>query len=304
MICVLFLFLIFSDVFTSEYDQLSNEELIMLDSIAVLRTGSSGLSPTYYSDAWFLSPFGLVKSLEEIIIQNIWIAYGNEHGIKMTSDGAANEYAEQYFDMLQEQRGVSRKQVGDMAKEFGYSIEDVKKELNNKYLIEQTIETFFAASGKLNISNEEILDFYNNFPRYEDPSFKIETGILSIDSSVKIDMGDPDVLKQIVWSDKPYVVLKKDLNDDFAHIDDCEIGDVIYYEYFKNKKNFLCYRLLEKKQLRLLDFNELYEEITKQLQLMKYEEGYKKMTEDFLASSQIIYQDVKLQMQCINYLKK
>jgi hypothetical protein len=304
MICVLFLFLIFSDVFTSEYDQLSNEELIMLDSIAVLRTGSSGLSPTYYSDAWFLSPFGLVKSLEEIIIQNIWIAYGNEHGIKMTSDGAANEYAEQYFDMLQEQRGVSRKQVEDMAKEFGYSIEDVKKELNNKYLIEQTIETFFAASGKLNISNEEILDFYNNFPRYEDPSFKIETGILSIDSSVKIDMGDPDVLKQIVWSDKPYVVLKKDLNDDFAHIDDCEIGDVIYYEYFKNKKNFLCYRLLEKKQLRLLDFNELYEEITKQLQLMKYEEGYKKMTEDFLASSQIIYQDVKLQMQCINYLKK
>jgi hypothetical protein len=232
------------------------------------------------------------------------MAYGNEHGIKMTSDGAANEYAEQYFDMLQEQRGVSRKQIESMAKEFGYTIEDVKKELNNKYLVEQTVETFFAASGKLNISNDEIAEFYSSFPRYEEPSFIIETGSLTVDGSLKIDMENPDIINKIEWSNKPYEVLKKDLNDDFLHIDDCKIGDIVYYEYFKNKKSFLCYRLVEKKKLRQLSFNELYEEITKQLQAIKYEEGYKILTTEFLSSSKIIYQDPKLKKQCIDSLKK
>jgi hypothetical protein len=301
-----FLFL-FTMLFSSDEivsNDIQEDELILLDSIAVLRIGSSGLAPTYYSDAWFLSPFGLTKNLEEIVIQNIWMAYGNEHGIKMTSDGAANEYAEQYFDMLQEQRGVSRKQIESMAKEFGYTIEDVKKELNNKYLVEQTVETFFAASGKLNISNDEIAEFYSSFPRYEEPSFIIETGSLTVDGSLKIDMENPDIINKIEWSNKPYEVLKKDLNDDFLHIDDCKIGDIVYYEYFKNKKSFLCYRLVEKKKLRQLSFNELYEEITKQLQAIKYEEGYKILTTEFLSSSKIIYQDPKLKKQCIDSLKK
>jgi hypothetical protein len=302
---ILFLLCILINVFSGDsLVSVDNEELILLDSIAALRVGSSGLSPTYYSDAWFLSPFGTVKNLEEIIIQNIWIAYGNEHGIKMTSDGASNEYAEQYFDMLQEQRGVSRKQIEEMARDFGYSIEDVKKELNNKYLVEQTVETFFAASGKLNISNDDILDFYNNFPRYEDASFRIETGFLPIDSSLKIDMKNPDVIKAIEWSNKPYLVYKKDLNSDFSNIEDYEVGDIIYYEYLKNKKSFLCYRLVEKKEASQLSFNELYEEITKQLQAIKYEEGYRMMTEEFLLSPKMIYQDPKLQTECINYLKQ
>lgn len=247
---IFYLFFLSIDLKASGIDELSNnytEELILLDSIAALRIGSSGLSPTYYSDAWFLSPFGLVKNLEEIIIQNIWIAYGNEHGIKMTSDGAANEYAEQYFDMLQEQRGVSRKKIEDMAKEFGYTIEDVKKELNNQYLVQQTVETFFAASGKLNIRNDEIIEFYNNFPRFEEASFIIESGVLSIENSLKIDMKDEGIIKDIIWSNKPYLVFKNDLNEDFSHINDCNIGDIIYYEYLKKEKEFLCYRLLEKK---------------------------------------------------------
>lgn len=283
---------------------IDDEELVLLDSIAALRVGSSGLSPTYYSDAWFLSPFGLVKSLEEVIIQNIWITYGNEHGIKMTSDGAANEYSEQYFDMLQEQKGISRKKIEEMTKEFGYSIEDVKKELNNQYLVQQTVETFFAASGKLNISNDEVLEFYNNYPRYEEAAFIIESGVLAINNSFKIDINNKEIFQDIVWSNEPYQVYQKDLNDNFSHIDDCSVGDIIYYEYLNNKKEFLCYRLLEKKESRRLNFNELYEEITHQIQSMKYEDGYRKMTEEFLLSSKIIYEDNKVQNRCINYLKK
>lgn len=62
--------------------------------------------------------------------------------------------------------------------------------------------------------------------------------------------------------------------------------------------------IIRKKELRRLKFNELYEEISKQLQSMKYEDGYKKMTEDFLLSSKVIYQDKKVQDLCINYLNK
>ena len=285
-------------------NDIENEELVLLDSIAVLRTGGSGLSPTYYSDSWLLSPFGLVKTLEEIVIQNIWIAYGNEHGIKITSDGAANEYAEQYFDMLQEKKGVSRKQIEEMTREFGYTIDDVKKELNNQYLVQQTIETFFAASGKLNISNDEVVEFYNNFPAYEEASFIIESGVLPLEDSLKIDMKDENIKNKILWSNKPYLVLEQDLNDNFANINNCEINEIIYYEYIKNKKEFSCYRLLEKKEIRKISFNESYEEITRRLQSIKYEEGYKQMTEKFLLSSNIIYEDNKVKENCIDYLKK
>jgi hypothetical protein len=281
----------------------ADENLVLLDSIAVLRIGASGLSPTYYSDEWFLNPFGMIKNLEEIVIQNIWLAYGNEHGIKMTADGSSNEYAEQYLDMLLEKRGVTRQKITQMTQELGYNIEDVKRELNNQYLVQQTIETFFAASGKLNITNDEINDFYNMNPIYQEMSFIIETGELELEDSIKIDMNDENIIKKISWSKKPYLVLEKDLNESFYNVVDCSPLEIIYYEYDKKKNNFLCYRLLEKKEKKKIELNELYEDITKQLQMLKYEEAYKNITEQFINSDNVIYDSPDIKKKCISFIK-
>ena len=146
---LLFLFLI--------VNSFSETELILLDSVAVLCVGSSGISPVYYSDNWFSNPFSGVKTLSSVIIDAIWLSYGSEHGIKMNSDGASSEYAEQYFDMIQDKKGISKKKIASMVEEYGSNLEDIRKFLNNQYLIQQTIETFFAASGKLNVCHEDIL---------------------------------------------------------------------------------------------------------------------------------------------------
>ncbi len=304
MILLILLFACINGSLFSINEEDKDEELILLDSIASMRIGASGLMPTFYSDSWFVSPFGLVKSLEEIIIHNLWLAYASEHGMKISSDGASNEYAEGYFDMLQEKRGVTRKNIEDMAKEYGYTITDVRKELNNQYLVQQTIDTFFAASGSLNVSNNEIVEYYNNFPMYEDESFVIESGMLPINYSVKIDMSDKEIIKKVIWSNKPYFVYKKDLNDNFENIDSFFVGDIIYYEYLQDKKEFLCYRLLEKKELRKFDLDDVYEEIINKLQALKHQNCYKKMTEQFLLSSNMIYGDGSLRQKCIESLEK
>ena len=113
-----------------------DSEMILLDGIAALRIGSSGLTPTYYSDTWFFTVFGKARTLVDIIIENIWISYGNEHGIKVVSNESSHEYAEQYLDMLQTQKNISRKDIEKMAEEYGYNINGIKKELNRQYIMQ------------------------------------------------------------------------------------------------------------------------------------------------------------------------
>lgn len=294
-------FLFFLLIFFSNKNEVDcYEDLEFLDGIAVLRAGESGLSAVYFSDSWYLTPFGTKKSLSEEIIKNIWLSYGAENGIKMVFSGASNEYAEQYLDVLQEQKNVSRLKIEKMVGDLGYTMDDIKKELNNQFLINQTIETTFAARGSLNVKNSEILAYYEQNSQEQEANFKIQVGVLR--SNKFIENIDDNIKKKIDWKFDPYVVLEKDIPFEFGNLIEYDCEEIFYTEFDRKKQEMIFYKLIEKNEKKKTSLDESYEEILHKIKNEKYETNYRLMTKKFLESDAMIYYDMQIKNTCLDFL--
>jgi hypothetical protein len=266
------------------------EERILLDGIAVLATGESGITPVYYSDSWHLSAFGTRKTIEEAVIKGLWGQYGQEHGVKISTEEILDA-AEKQLEFLQEQKGISRLKIEKMAEEIGYNLYDIKKELGSQMLLQKTVEMSFSAHGYLNVSHDEVLDYYTEFPPVDPGYFAIKLGFKK---------NRDDALIQ--WEATPLCVKKDEISDKLAAVEEACIGDIFFEEYDEKKDGTIYYKLVEKKDDQLLSFEEAYEEIYRILQGKKYAESYKKMTIGFLDSPLTYYFDEKIRSQCIDFL--
>ncbi len=268
---------------------------IGIDGIVAIRAGESGVFPIYYSDAWFPSPIGMPQSIEDRIIKANWLSHGQEHGIKSINDGSSREYAEQYMDMLQEQKGVSRDKLAEMSSHAGYSLKDIKNELNEQYLLQQTIETTLAANGSLNISSEEIDKYYKEHPKIESGVVTIKKGILN-NINIKDFLNNNYDEKDIIW-DEPIKINSAEISEDFIEAKTAKEGSNI--KVIDNKEEIIIYRLINKTKDRLLTLSEQYEEIMKTIQQEKYIKAYKEITKNIIESSYMIYFDSTFKEKCI-----
>lgn len=276
--------------FSLVFGALLGEERILLDGIVVLSAGESGITPVYYSDGWHLTAFGTKKSLEDAVIKALWTQYGQEHGIRITGDEILDA-AEKQLEFLQEERGISRSKIEKMAEEMGYTLTDIKRELGGQMLLQKTLEMSFSANGYLNISHEEMIDYYDQFP-------VIEHGFFSIRLGLKKDKEGAAVL----WEATPLILKKHEISDKFLTIETAGIGEIFYEEWDEAKQATIYYKLIDRTDERVIPFEEAYEEIYKILQQKKYAESYKRMSIGFLDSPLTYFFDTKMRAQCIDFL--
>jgi hypothetical protein len=286
----------------------SGAERCFLDGTAAIRIGSSGLTPVYYSDAWFLNPFGMEKKLEDIIIQSFWIAFGEERGLKVVNNESAREYSEQYFDMLHEQKNISKKEIEEMAKKNGFTLADISRELNKNFLMQQTVESYFTANGFLNVTRQEIIDYYAYLESLDRTKYTLKKGELKLSDDY-----DKEVMQknyeayikahelEVDWS-KPYTVSYEDLNSNFDSILESDCGSIVFIDFLSNKMVF--YELESRSTEELRSFNAMYEEIQKIIQARKYQEQMVFATKKFLTSDDILYDSQKIRDRCVGSLGK
>lgn len=277
-----------------------NCENKLLDGIAAICISESGSSAVYYSDTWFNSPLGMPVSLEECIVRSAWICHGNDHGIKMANDGNVHEYAEKYLDMIQEQRGISRLELEKMILQTGFTIKDLKKELNDQFLLQQIVETTLFASGRINVSAEEIEDYYKNNPTILPASFTIQEGILKKKIEDYYSGFYED--SEIIWNEK-YIIKEKDLSSNLSLAKTCNIGEIIRAVPSDNYKEITLFRLVERKEEELLKISACYEDISKNIQNQKYEKAYIEYTKELINSDKMIYDKPEIKEKCINYIE-
>ncbi len=210
-------------VFTKNLFLSNNPNLNLVDEIVCMRIGESGISTVFLSDTWFISPIGNSVELAEKIIKSAWLSYGADHGIKIINDGSSKEYAEEYFDKLNEERGISRDKLIEMCKKSGFTIDDVKRELNEQYLFQQCIETAIAAEGLIYVSPEEIQKFHEENKIEIPGKYKIKRGIYEGRSE---ELFENLKNKKIEWDDE-YEVSEKNLSEKFSNIAEVKDGEII-----------------------------------------------------------------------------
>lgn len=274
---------------------------IPLDSIACSIIFEGGVHHVLYSDCWLSNCLGVEQTLEELIVRSLWIYHGKDHGLKISNDGTSNEYAEQYLDMLQQKKNITRDQIKEMCLKSGYSLSDIKKELNDQYMMQQAIEMTLAAHGYFSITSQEIETFYQNNPIVIGKKYVLCRG------KSKKTIGDITnqryEKKDIEW-EEPYEVNKNDLSEKFSAIDEYTTGDIVYCTLdSKNQGVTYVYKLINVIPEKKVSLDESYEEIQSMLQSKKYNEGFKKITLELLNSDTILFSDITLKERCIKYVE-
>lgn len=279
----------------------AEDELHLLDGIVALLTGETGITPVFYSDAWHVSPLGGEKRIEQEIINSLWKKYGYEHGV-VNSPAELNQITDQYLDDLQKQKNVSRNKIEKMALDLGYTIDDIKKELSDQFIIQNTLERSFVANGYLNVSNSEIIDYFERYPQIEPTIFVILIGTKEYNENKETIENTLAHDADIDWEKEPVMISEKDISEKFGNMNEYIDGQIFYTENNNEKKQTIYYRLIEKIPTKKISLEESYEGIVKKIQNDKYAESYKRMTLSFLDSSSIIYYDTKIKCNLLSFM--
>lgn len=274
----------------------------LLDGICCIKIGDGGCIPVYYSDQWFLSPLGIPITLEDRIIRVSWLSYGNDHGIKMINNGSSAEYAQQYLEMLQEQKGVSLMELEKMAAMGGYTLNDIRRELNEQYIFQQTIETTFAATGALNVTAEMVQEYYDNNPQIIPAEYKIQTG--NLNKTLSEYENENYDFEDIIWEKESYLIKENELSNNFKDIKKYKINDIVFVMENKDKSELIIYKLIEKKDEIKIKLSDCYEEILGKIQQKKYAEEYLIKTESLISDDTLLYFDKDLKEKCKSFLNK
>lgn len=293
MITILFIFFFTSFIPSILYstEVLTNNNRQIIDKIDVSILNQSNPSIIFYSDYWFPVPTGILVSPEELIIKQLWLKKADDHNIKIGMPGT-EDYAEKYFDLLQEEKNVSREQINAMCREIGYTINDIKRELNEQSVIQQIIELTLTANGSLHVSLNDMIYYCKENPKIEEPIFTIQKKILS-----------PNQSEYTFY--EPLILKKSELSSSFSNIEKFDIGDSIFETAQEDQK--VIYTLLSKIPEKIFStesrLDEDYEEIFQKIQAHKYKIGYKEAALELLNSSDILFSDNTMKEKIKNYIE-
>lgn len=285
-----------SPFFLSSFNN-SSDNLILIDEIVCSKISEADVSVVFLSDSWLKNPIGTRTTIEEKIINMLWLCHGKEHGIKMLSDGSYHEFAEEHFQKLQDERGLTRDQIIDICKKSGFSIEDLKKELNEKNLVNQIIQTTISIRSLFNVTPQEIDDFFFQNPEYIETEYCIQKGSykgLVSDFSKKQNL-------LIDWQ-KPYYIKKSNLSKSFSMIDKIENNEII--TIIQNNDEVEIYKLLSVIPKKLIPIEERFETISFILQNKKFKEAYKKITKELIEDDSVNFKNKYYKDLCLNYIEK
>ena len=185
-----------------------------------------------------------------------------------------------------------------MCKKSGFTIDDVKRELNEQYLFQQCIETAIAAEGLIYVSPEEIQKFHEENKIEIPGKYKIKRGIYEGRSE---ELFENSKNKKIEWDDE-YEVSEKNLSEKFSNIAEVKDGEII--NLFNENNNVVIYKRISYEGKKNVEFNERYEQIQRILQQKKYLEAYRKKTLELIESESMFFSNNKYKELCLNFIEK
>jgi hypothetical protein len=293
-----FSFLVLFFTFFSCFTSTTSKPEKIVDEIVCKRIGESGTSVVFASDAWLPNPLGALPSLEEKIVKMLWLAHGSDMGIKISSNESSHEYAEEHFDRLQQERGITRDDLVAACKKAGFTLDDVKRELNDQYLLQTCIETTIVASESIQPTEKEIEDYYNSNPEIIPERYVIQKGVYKGNASVIYNKNYVD--SDVCW-EEPYEVDPDSLSEKFSHISKVNNGDVV--TVIEKEGEVHVYKLVSYAASHKLSLENVYEKIKMILQQKKYMEAYKRLTIEFLNSDNVIFTNQEYKDRCIGFVK-
>ena len=287
IIFILFLLLTLVPSFVYCQDTKIPESAFMIDTIQAVIFGQSGTQVITYSDVVRPSLSGESRALDDLIFERL--VYLDAQKYKIMSD---DEAVDKYLAMVQKENNLTRDQLYDIFASAGYSPEEGRSQFQMLQTVNAMLD--FKIRSQIIVPRHLVENYYNENPVFQEAAYKIQVGVLpyiagkeTVQKKALAYMAKRGkAVNGIEWGDG-FWIKKEEVTPEKQFIFGLKEGgssmpkDLGY--------GFEVYRLVEKKDERLIPFDERYKEIADILRRPIYGELMDKYKKNIFDTSSILY---------------
>jgi len=261
----------------------------LVDTIEVVIYSEEGSDIIIKSEVERPSLDGNFRTLNEIITERLM--YLDAKRFRMISD---DESIEKHLKVVQRENNLSADQLKDIFKAAGYTYEEGKQQFGIMTTIGSMLD--FRIRSRLVVPDKDIQAYYDAHPEYEPAAFLVQRAVISIAHSgvskrvlrseleeVAEGRKGPDFVE---WSE-PFWINKTDLAENKMFIADMQNGQISMPVEISGQ--FEMFRMVERKEERLVPLETRYREISNLLRKPLYEKMFDEYEKNLFDSASIVY---------------
>lgn len=258
-------------------------EPYVIDGLVAVIMTDEGVDPIFRSDIRRPSLSGTPVSLDDMIISRLTTLEATKLKVMPTDDAI-----DKYFDSLQTQHKMTRKQLEEALAQAGYTIQEAYTEL--KHMMANSTMIEYEIKSNLVVSKKAIEKYYNENPEYTQEKYFLKSTTIPFEedvspteqlTSLKKNMKSESFRNTITWG-SPFWETNNKLA---SAITTLSTGDMS--EPLMGETGFTIYYVIEKESARLLSLEERYQDILTTLRKLRYVELMDKFKARLLANSSV-----------------
>jgi parvulin-like peptidyl-prolyl isomerase len=238
------------------------------DTIVAIVYGQEGCEIITLSDVQRPGLGGQMRSLDDLIFEFMVYLDALKHKIIIDDDAV-----DKYLQMIQRQNNLTLAQLEESFIQAGFTPAEGRQQLR----VMQTVNTMMGLKVRDNlvVSRKDVERYYNTYPEASAQEYVLEYAMIP-------DTGNPDQEADLIalahatdpraeleWT-KPFVISSADLVEEKSYIKTLTPGQIS--RPVKIEGGYELYRLVEKKESRLLTLDERYHAIVETLRKPKMRE--------------------------------
>ncbi len=265
-------------------------DLYMIDTIKVIIYSDEGTDIITKSDVDRPSLDGTFRSLDDIVLERLM--YLDAKRFKILPD---EESIDKHLKAVQRENNLTLDQLKQIFKSAGYTYEEGRQQFAMMTTINSLLD--FKIRSRLLVPEREVMAYYKSNPQTEPTRYYIERAVVEYpaDEDAKIDL-EKDLQAYassgqgttiINWS-APFWINEPDLAEDkqpiIVALQKGEISAPLPIE-----QGYELFKLVDKKEERLVPLEDRYREISNILRKPRYEALMEEYKKQLLDSASIVY---------------
>jgi parvulin-like peptidyl-prolyl isomerase len=282
-----FIWLLMLPVMLRAQDATVPDSALLIDTAQAVVFGQDGTQVITYTDVIRPGLAGVPRTLEDIIFERL--VYLDAQKYKILADEDA---VDKYLAMVQKENNLTLDQLKDVFASAGYSYEEGREQFKMLQTVNSMLD--FKIRSHVIVPKQLVEKYYHEHPEVEPASYKIQIGFLPYEAGKEAVQKKAltymaktgKQIKGIEWAE-PFWVNKDEIADDKQFIFNLKVGRSSMP--IDLGSGYQIYKLVEKKDERVVPLEERYKEIADILRRPIYQDlmdAYKKQLFD---TNSIVY---------------
>ncbi len=259
------------------------ETAVLLDGIDAVVFSQHGTEVVTKSDIVRPSLSGEKRTRDDLIFERL--VYLDAQKFKMLVPD--EEAIDKYLANVQREQNLTEDDLKNIFTQAGYTYQEGRDQFKRMYTVSSMLE--FKIRQNVIVPRSQVEAYFQQHPEYEKEAYQIQTGFLPYDERDRLEQ-KKDIFRKnsnqnIDWN-KPFWIEREDIAEDKNFIFAMKPNDVKIDE---KEDGFEFFKLVSKKDERLIPLEERYSQIADILKRPKHDELMEKYKQNLYDTISVLY---------------